>query len=1415
MRRTIRNSLRVMIAAAVAGCLPTHGQSEDRALPRTAEQLQLPKLRSHLALERRKLLVGRVLAQVDPADVDGAIAAVELFGEAPKDFVEEAASRLRQSSQLERVFAAASEDQKGIFRNSAVINRAGLRDGLWRDYLESFQASLASNSETTVVALLPNAQSMTRLPAPLAEALLNALETDRLGEQARHEVARVLTAKWESLDQSVPRLRRWLSGQGSTNEAPALRERTASAVLARLGQSLPSRDLERVLDEGDPEARLAALNQLKHSAPERWARLYRVIAQSTALASWDLETVRQFIDMAGPEQLAALERWTATPKLPSAGNDALECPDLAWRLALLSRQSAPRASRFETLWGLLTRRSSCRTDLSKQVDAALADVAGDDLGRMVLAAVGRDGPGHLANMPLRLPSLSRSVSEELATRLAAGDEPGARALLDIGVVPSAAGLETRGYWRNVFGGEAVRAVTVTDLRVLQMAEGAPATAYAAAARLASDANAGVPTRTAALLSLADHPEAGVKAFIDCLSDPSAAVARPALILLARAYDAASAPGKLPMPDAPSIDLARTRSDLSDDASILLRSLIRHDQSFAALYANAVDEDEWRTKPGEPCLALAQAGVPKPALLVPAFNALHRATTRERDAVLSCISLLGEPASPLARLAGAWRDRSVPDAPKLLEGIRTLWEDEAFRNATSTEVGAKVAEIVSRAVGDLPYVPASMQSLEFWRDQFATAAPEQSRSIASELRKRWMVAGLAGIPVALLAHLALWAMLLTAYPRSPRLQAFVFWNPVLRRLLGLGYIDLVLLHVGFARRRLFAPFKESFLGDIASGDATQLDRLSYFRDSRVRHRPNAMGGRGRVTETELPILDALSRHHGRVLLLGKSGLGKSSFLRFSLAARAREGRDVLVYMRADQCRRGVEAEIEQRMNGLGKEQSLLKAMIYSGKMFIYIDGYNEVDLATQDMITGFLSQYPYARILVASQISLRGFGTIERYTILPLAPEAVRRFLVSREPVLADNAPVRGGLFVKSAESFLQEIESISNDEVERRAFEEILSNPMDLTSVALLLGDGRTPDLFALESQQFEGIARRLAESGVAFRTTAFSSALLEQRLKDQENLQKLPFQPEVVALIAGKLALVRTDADEGGAIASQEVRFRHDRIRDFFSHFALLAVDQEARAKYAEDARFAGVFPYLARALPVADAEDLRERLITRAAEIEDHRVSDSFVREYSWRLRISSQDPEWMLLHDLPEAREADRKLCELAERRRETDRRLNVELDLISKARAMTRILAASDAGTLCDAATTILREMGAVPDDTDGVVSGRLRSPSGRSFRVVGLGQVVRIRRVHVEILAIRATAADAELLVVTNACVAQEPGDRPPDLDESDARLLKEAGKRVISARVLYATFVQARATGSTADFWQHSGIEAESSMEPA
>jgi hypothetical protein len=690
MRKAMKTLLRLAGSVVAASCLLSLGWADETHLPRSADQLTLPTLRSHMSVERLDVLVNRWIGLVNAADVTGAIAAIELLDGAPSAFVRVAVSRLRQSEALEKVFAAATDAQKSELRNSGAINRTGLRDLLWRDYLQSFQTALSANSETAVLALIPNADFMPSLPAPVAKAFLDGLENGQLGDQARHEISMVLIKKWNSLAEQAQRLRGWLSEQGAEGGARVTRKRVARSVLARLRQALPSADFNALLEEGDPDARIAALDQLKSIEPQRWARLYDDVQQTRALATWDLATLKRFIDAAGPDQTTALDRWSASIKLPSNGSEALQCPDLLWRLSLLSRQSAPRAVRFATLWNLLSKRSACRDDISADVDKTLIDVAGNDLGAWITRSVDRDGPTQLAAAPLRLPSVSRYVSELLETRLSTGDTVGAQRLLDIGAVPSAAGLEKRGYWTSVFKPHPDRAVTVTDLRVLQIVEGPPPAAYATAAHFAEDQSASIPLRGAALLALAGRPEPGIHAFIVALSDQSAAVSRPALILLARAYDAAADPRGLPLPDAELMSLVRTRPDLSADSSTLLRAMVRYGPSFAAAYADAVGEDQWRAKPSQPCFALAELPTLGSSVLGPAFDALPGSKAYERDAILSCILILSDPKSATARVGKAWRQATPSESSELLQGIRTLWEDETFRGVTSKEVAIRDA-----------------------------------------------------------------------------------------------------------------------------------------------------------------------------------------------------------------------------------------------------------------------------------------------------------------------------------------------------------------------------------------------------------------------------------------------------------------------------------------------------------------------------------------------------------------------------------------------------------------------------------------------------------------------------------------------------------------------------------------------------
>ncbi|NEJ98656.1 NACHT domain-containing protein [Rhizobium ruizarguesonis] len=1424
----------VSLVVGLVGCLAAPDCYAAANLPRSAEQLIAYQPKSHLIGDQVEILVTRWIKQIRESDVDGSIAAIEFLRGAPPSFVNPAIQKLRDSDILDKVFAAADDGQKDRLRNSPSINDNRLRDLLWRDHLVLLRAALAEKSDAgnaTALFLIANVNAMQLLPGPIAEEYLDALQDDALNDQLRDEIAAMLRGRWAELRPQKETLAAWLKASAAVSAAADVRRRLALSVLAKLGETLSDTEIDDVAADNpadflamvaarrtiaqahvpqlidilrnvsDPGLWTAANAALRTADPAALSAYYAEIDEQAA-ATWSPAILDRFIRSADSQEATVFNNWTAT-------GTAVDCDGLRWRLSLLLRQTSAPDLRFGQAWNLLTNGSVCENDLSGEIDDTLTSIGGDQLSSLLVAALDRDGAGQLANMTSVLPQVSRSMADLLNGRLANRDLAAAKRLMDIGVIPSSEGLQQRNYWSQVFAPPSKDKLDVVDLRALQAVDAPPAEALLTAKALAGSDGVSVTIRNAALMALAAHAseKAKAEAFLSAAESGNAAVARPAIILLAQTYDEAKPGAGLLLPDVDLMSTMRTWPDVSKDAAALLNTLVRYDANFAHDYADLLDTGNYALEPGNKCLSLAESPMIDARLLAPMLNiAIGNAEAASQNVALACVATLSRPGAATALLSGAWRNVTVTDTTIALSALKSLWEDEGFRAVASRELEIKIGQIAGRLAQNSPLSTQTMSALSYWKEELAAIDPSEAQTISTELNKRRLFAFLALVPSAIVAHLFLWGVLLIGYPRFAWIQAVVFWNPIVRRLLGLGYIDLVLLHLGFARRRIFAPFKGSLLGDILSENPNQLDRISYFTDSRVWSRPRVdarRAGSASVVSTDQPILQALARHKGRVLLLGKSGLGKSSFLRFSLAVQARQDRDVIAYLRADQCRNGVEAQLEERLNGLARGSDLLSAMIYAGRIFIYIDGYNEVDLATQDAITGFLARYPFANVLVASQIPLRGFSTIETFEMLPLTGDAIRDFLVSREPVLAENSPVRGELFDKVAVSFLADVDARPRNDVEKKAFDDILSNPMDLTSVAILLGDGRTPDLFALEAQQLEGVVQKLSATGQKFRTAALSNALLEQRLQDQENLQKLPFHPEVAALVTGKLAIVRTDADDAGAVAAQEIRFRHDRIRDYFTHFALLGFPAEKQAEFAEDARFAGVFPYLARALPQNEAEALRERLITRAADLEDHRVSDSFVREYSWRQKISGQDPDWLPDYDVLEVRESDSRLVELNRRRREIDEEVNANRDLISRSRAMTRILSAADPNFLRDSAVAILLEMGAeVELGDEGASKALLRSPDGISFRVVGLSQPQAIKSFHVEVLVARFTGSNTIPFVVTNARALEDPQTRGEDLDHRDRQALLSVGAYLISARALYDAFLQAHGQTSRDPFWQ-------------
>ncbi|UVH55136.1 hypothetical protein NWF24_20110 [Variovorax paradoxus] len=1334
------------------------------------------------------------IAALSLEDPKLAVGLVELLGSAPTEVVEEIFIRLSKDNALARVLDSSGNGAiKDRLRNSNVLNLRKIRDFVPLDFDKQLREAVESKSGSSekVVALAAYSPGFRRLPRGVVTVAMGALDAGNLNEDARRELVDLLASHPQDLREVTGQLTAWRNSL-ATDELAVQRRNLALTVLLLLGEGVTEVVIRQAFASKDVAATRAALAALEQdSAPwskglselgldqlkgadhlDDWNSAYRILARrspgvlenqyeligaSEVAQTWSPEMAAEWVSRA-PQSASKYVANFPLDLYASLKSDTEACGKLKFELAVLGAQASIGTSTLAKFWQRTVKMPhGCSGDIGESIDAYLGKAGKVENTTTVLGGMANEGLGNLVGWNHGSNSLSSALGPSAATRVTTKDAASAKEFILAQIPPQPGALSQLKYWEKPAPRDPSQ--LGWHLRILQADRSAPEAAFVTAASIANSQQTPPVPRAQALLAIAAGGRLAQyqNAFSDALMSDDKTVSETAAKLwsheILRGTLNASA---LKEPSDKALTTFIERTDISPNTGLLfLSSLVKANPKHASLYAGLVN---WTETPSTGCFALAT--VKGPPLSV-AENIFGAAASRpdSSDELRACVAVLFDPGTPAAFLARNWAGLRPSESANALPALKKLWEAPEFSSASSTTKN-QIATLVSSAAAAEPYTPAGQAMLDWWSEELKKAGVSQAGQVQTEYQKRKFALVLLAIPGAIMLHFAVWGVLLFLYPRSKRLQAIVFWNPLVRKVLGLGYMDLVLLYVPFARKRLFSPFKALFLKGLVSDGAEALDTKAYFAESLVRHKAAGVGIAVGVDADAIPIVNALKTHNGRVLLQGKSGLGKSSFLRNWLSRRADDGEGTIVYLRADECKKGVEAEIQSRMSDLGSDQKLLRSVIYSGRMSVYIDGYNEVDLATQEAITSFLASYPDANILVTSQIPLRGLSSIETYELLPLDRGQITQFLLSRNDVLSFDAPVRGEKFHSVALAFLEDTWAKPSSEDETKALAEILANPMDLTSVALLLSGGGVPELFSLEQQQFNAVRQRMATQSV-FRTTGFSKALLEQRLKDQEDLSLLPFKPEVAGLIYAKLANVRTFTDPSGKVSAQEVRFRHDRIRDFFTHFALLELSPAEQATYATDTRLAGVFPYLARSMPKQAAEDLRERLLSVAADIEDHRVSDSFVREYSWRQRLSAADPTWMLSFDLMAAKDADSKLNELQSRRAQLASSAVLLQQNIARSRHFTRLLTESDHTALVRLAAETLVALGASDSLRPMELGPILSSPHTSEFVVVALVQAEAVCNFHIDLLLARLDGVQCNVLVVANWEVKQPPDSRPP------------------------------------------------------
>ncbi len=540
--------------------------------------------------------------------------------------------------------------------------------------------------------------------------------------------------------------------------------------------------------------------------------------------------------------------------------------------------------------------------------------------------------------------------------------------------------------------------------------------------------------------------------------------------------------------------------------------------------------------------------------------------------------------------------SHKEAEKTLQFFDKIWQlSEGLR--LRKDLAYRIVQISKLA----SWQPQDISLLETHRNNLKKVGYNEADSIESVIIKlkgwQWYY----NFRNIILIHAAFWLLLIFAYPKSPQIQAIFFWNPWVRKIFGMGYVGFLLTWVPFLRRKLFEPFQISLLADARLDN---FDQQSYFSSSKVVKNPNS--------KQFLAIAEAIPNIKGQTVLIGDSGLGKSMFLRYL----AKNSLSTVVYLSASKCEKGVIAAIQAKLHGQAQDARFLKNLIYSGAIDICIDGLNEVTADTRSLIKQFVESYFRGNIIMTTQpLEWEPPTTAKTIYLRPLQQEQIEEFLISRQLHNGGDLLLKGSEYEKACKNYLKKAFNNQQAPEELDAIKRVLSNPMDLVLVAQMLSQGKQPDLFRLQEQQYNLMASEYQQEwGHPFPLKKFSSSVYEMRLNHDTTLNVEEFHQELLSLEDEKYKMVISRQWQGtNGEAMKEWYFRHDKIMDFFLVQNFLGDSEEIQTrlnKHIGDPRFRGVYFLLANLLEPDAAFGLRESLIQYAADTNDHTVSDTFVK-------------------------------------------------------------------------------------------------------------------------------------------------------------------------------------------------------------
>jgi hypothetical protein len=383
--------------------------------------------------------------------------------------------------------------------------------------------------------------------------------------------------------------------------------------------------------------------------------------------------------------------------------------------------------------------------------------------------------------------------------------------------------------------------------------------------------------------------------------------------------------------------------------------------------------------------------------------------------------------------------------------------------------------------------------------------------------------------------------------------------------------------------------------LSDADLTHFDDVAYLKDIAVVDGPS---------RRSLPIHQAIPALLGKIVLEGDSGLGKTMFVRYLLKYSTRP----VAYLPAEKCTEGVAEAILPKLQGECRDVGFLRALVCEGTLDLCIDGLDAISAKNRAKLSHFVMYNCQGNILITTRPTewtpQQGYTT---YHIQSLRQEQIEGFLRMCYRLLPVDVSMSRVEYMHACEIYLQQALGADLPDRELTENQQALTNPMNLTLVALLCVYGKTPDLLRLMEQCYHLIAATYQQQNddQNFPLLQFSERVYRMRLNDEGVIPHQRFEKEIDCLMRYAMILNRTSFDIYGNPVS-EWYFRHEMIADFFILQAFLEENNHRVDRHLEDSRFKGVYALLKPTDRIEDEESevpphithLTETSVTRMAK-------------------------------------------------------------------------------------------------------------------------------------------------------------------------------------------------------------------------